>query len=228
MDNQRGVEFSVLSQHSIVKTQDDSASIFVDTNKDNLSEKPIREKIQKKLEKHNKNKAKSKDKKSQQISYENADKFNSVSLCNMNTNYGSGYGTVSSKIKKPKEEKREKKESLNNFESFLSKSTYFQPKCKAINDFLLPYTRPFTTTENSNYTNRRASNEELREQAITLTLRPIDKEFLNKFQRVRLVDQMPKLEENPEPKKKYLTQAAMEYENNKLLNNPNQLNTYEK
>jgi len=232
MDNQRGVQFSVLSQHSLIKTQEDSASNFGDPSisyqESGQSEQPIREKIQKKLNKHSKNKNTTKEKKSQQQPDENTDKFNSVSLCNMGSNYGSGYGTVTSKIKKTKEEKREKKESLDNFESFLSKSTYFQPKCKVINDYLLPYTRPFTTTENSNFTNRKASNEELREQAITLTLRPLDKELLNRYQRVKVVDPMPKLAENPEPSRRYLTLAAMEYENNKLLNNPNQFNTYEK
>ncbi len=30
MDNQRGVQFSVLSQHSLIKTQGDSASNFGD------------------------------------------------------------------------------------------------------------------------------------------------------------------------------------------------------
>ena len=50
MDNQRGVQFSVLSQHSLIKTQEDSASNFGDPSisyqESGQSEQPIREKIQ--------------------------------------------------------------------------------------------------------------------------------------------------------------------------------------
>lgn len=164
------------------------------------------------------------------------DHFASTSLINMDANYGSGYGTVhlphnhSAPLKKP--EKKVKK-NFESFDTFLSKSTYFQPKCKAINEYLIPYCRPFTTNDsNSNYSQRQISNEELRDEALKLTMKSMSKELLNKYTRVKMSEPMPKLVETTETVEtnplKYTIMARKEYLNNKLLNNENQVNVYEK
>lgn len=168
------------------------------------------------------------------------DAFASTSLINMDANYGSGYGTVhmphpaqsihSAPLKK--QEKKVKK-NFESFDTFLSKSTYFQPKCKAINEFLIPYCRPFTTRDsNSNFSQRQISNEELRDEALKLTMKSMSKELLNKYTRVKMSEPMPKLVETMETVEtnplKYTIMARKEYQNNKLLNNQNQVNVYEK
>jgi hypothetical protein len=172
------------------------------------------------------------------------DPFASTSLVNMDINYGSGYGTVHMPVPRDpanngghsaptKKSEKKVKKNFQSFDTFLSKSTYFQPKCNAINEYLVPYSRPFTTTEtNSKYSKRQISNEELRDEALKLTMKSMSNELLNKFTRVKMAEPMPKLVETIETLEtnplKYTIMARREYENNKLLNNPNQVNLYEK
>ena len=251
MDNQRNHhKLSVLSHHQVSNNnknqQQDNNNSTEDLNSSSRVKSARANKVLTNMKFFIESKPitkKSEDKRQQQMPNFNSDSidtFNSQSLMNIENNYGSGYGTVNlpysslgSASKKDKQKAEKKIKDLSSFDSFLSKSTYFQPKCKAINDYLLPYSnvRPFTPKENQNSIEKKNSSEELKDASLGSTLNPLTTDALNKFQRVKVkTEEMPiDRIETVRPKTKTWPEiATMEYENNKLLSNANQSNVYEK
>ena len=210
MDKQRDIQFSILSQ--IGTSNGNNQVINQHTNStDDFNQDNVVSKIKFFVESHPKN-----DEKKEK---EN-NNFNSVSLISMDSHR-------SNKTRKSYEKSHEKKiRNFSAFDNFLSKSTYFQPKNKAINDFLIPYSRPFTSAQ-SDDVKTKISSEELQDQALSLTLHPINKTSLNRFQRVKEIE--PPSSKGSESLEKTITKITnMEYLNNKLLNNSNQFNVYPK
>lgn len=219
MDKQRDIQFSILSQ--IGTTNGNSQALNQNTNStDDLNQDNVVSKIKFLVESH----PKISEKKEQENN-----NFNSVSLLSMDSHR-------SSKTRKSYEKSHEKKiKNFSAFDTFLSKSTYFQPKNKAINDFLIPYSRPFTSAQNNNnqsqkndhHLKSKFTSDELQDQALSLTLHPIDKNTLNRYQRVKHIE--PPSSKGSDSLEKTITKITnMEYLNNKLLNNANQFNVYPK
>ena len=101
--------------------------------------------------------------------------FNSVSLISLD----------SSNSKKKQREKRSSK-NVSTFDAFLSKSTYFQSKSSNLTIPNLKL-RPFSTDNTKSASNNSLSGS-ARDRALALTLDPIDKDTLNRYQRVKPVD----------------------------------------
>ena len=101
--------------------------------------------------------------------------FNSVSLISLG----------SSNSKRKHREKRSSK-NVSTFDAFLSKSTYFQTKSSnlAIPNLNL---RPFSTDNTKSASNNSLTGS-ARDRALGVTLDPIDKDILNRYQRVKPVD----------------------------------------